>query len=254
MECKNRMTKSKSIAKAILRYLAFLSLFLSTPIAHAMIIDVSPGFAASDNGKTQTLLLQTSPQNLGNTYVAANDWQYSFAAQFFLGKSIYTWKNLQFNLGATLGYVNSIMQNGIVDQLSLPNFDNLNYRYNLESISAMGTLNILFDTHSHWQPYLTTSLGCSRNEASDYQETPRILGAVAMAPYASNSTYSFAYSLGTGLRYRMTKIFSIGLGYQFSDFGNEKLGVSPAQQTTETLSLQHFFVNEVLADFVWKLP
>ena len=223
-------------------------------MAHAaMILDFSPGAAASDNGNTQTLPLQTSPQSFSNTYDANNDWQYSFAAQLFLGKNIYTWKNLQLNPGITLGYVNTIQQSGTVDQFSLPGFDNLNYQYSLESFSAMGTLNLLFLTHSPWQPYLNGSVGCSRNDAFDYYETPRITGAIPMPSFSENATYAFAYSLGAGLRYRVTQILSLGLGYQFSDLGETKLGVSSAQQTTQTPSLQHFFTNELLIDFAWNL-
>lgn len=225
--------------------------FIST--IHAAVITLSPGIAYENNGQTQALLLQTSPQNLSNVYAGNNDWSSSFLAQLFLGKNCYIKEKINLDLGATLGFVNNIKINGVVNQFGLSNFDNLNYQYAVDSLSAMGTAKARYLLKDWLQAYVSGSLGFSNNAASYYQETPRITGVVPMLPFDDHSTNSFAYSAGVGLMYYSNAQFSVGLGYQFSDFGKASLGVSASQQTTQTPRLNHIYLNQLLFNFNWNV-
>ena len=212
----------------------------------AAVITFSPGIAFQNNAQTQQLLLETSPQNLSNQYVADHDWKQSFVAQLFLGKAYYKKEKLNLNLGATLGFVNDIKLNGVVYQFGLSDFDNLNYQYTVNSLSAMGTAKLLYSLTDRIQPYINASLGFSNNQASAYEETPRILGVVPMLPFGDHSTNSFAYSAGVGLMYLSNEQCSVGLGYQFSDLGQASLNVSAAQQTTQTPSLNPIYLHQLV--------
>ena len=117
----------------------------------------------------------------------------------------------------------------------------------------MGTVKVLYAFTQNLQPYMDASLGFSNNQASAYDETPRILGAVPMPPFGDHSTNRFAYSAGAGLMYASSTPFSVGLGYQFSDLGRTSLGVSAAQQTAQTLSMNHLYVHQVLLNFNWNI-
>jgi opacity protein-like surface antigen len=233
--------------------LTMINCLFFTCTLHAAVITLSPGIAYENNAQTQALLLQTSPQNFSNQYVANNDWKHSFLAQLFLGKAYYKKEKLSLDLGATLGFVNDIEVNGVVNQFGLSNFDNLTYQYTINSLSAMGTAKLLYLLTEHIQPYINGSLGFSNNDASFYQETPRILGAVPMLPFGDHSTNSFAYSAGAGLMYYSNEQFSVGLGYQFSDLGKASLSVSVAQQTTQTPSLNHIYLHQLLFNFNWNV-
>lgn len=242
-------------AVTYLRRMLFIminSLFFTYTL-HAAVITLSPGIAYENNAQTQSLLLQTFPQNLTNQYVANNDWKHSFFAQLFLGKTYYKKEKLNLDLGATIGFVNDIEVNGVVNQFGLSNFDNLAYEYTINSLSAMGTAKLLYLLTDHIQPYINGSLGFSNNAASFYQETPRILGAVPMLPFDDHSTNSFAYSAGAGLMYYANEQFSVGLGYQFSDLGKASLSVSASQQTSQTPSLNHIYLHQLLFNFNWNV-
>jgi len=233
-------------------FVTILSLFFINTL-HATVITLSPGIAYENNGQTQALLLQTSPQNLSNLYVADNNWKHRFLAQLFLGKDCYVQEKINLDLGVTLGFVNNIKINGVIQQFALADFDNLSYQYTINSLSAMASAKLLYLLTERLKPYLSGSLGFSNNEASYYQETPRIFGAVPMLPFDDHSTNSFAYSAGVGLMYYSSTQFAVGLGYQFSDLGNARLGVSAAQQTTQTPSLNHIYLHQLLFNFNWNV-
>jgi opacity protein-like surface antigen len=222
---------------------------------NAAVVTLSPGIAFENNGQTQSVLLETSPQKFSNHYIANHHWNQSFLAQVFVGQAyvIPMQSKLTLNLGATLGYVNDMKLNGVVQQFGLADFDNLTYRYTVNSLSAMGTAKVLYAFTQNLQPYMDASLGFSNNQASSYGETPRILGAVPMLPFGDHSTNRFAYSVGVGCMYASRTPLSVGLGYQFSDLGQASLGVSAAQQTSQTLSLNHLYVHQVLLNFSWMI-
>ena len=228
------------------------SLFFLTNEAHANIITLSPGIAYAENSGTQTLQLQNSPQDLSNQYIANNNWNSTFALQLFLGKEFLQREYTKLHLGLTLGYFDDIQQNGFVNQFALPDFDNLNYQYKIKSISAMASLKMFFTGNQQWQPYIDGGVGFSNNAASDYKETPRILGAEPMSPFGNHSRNSFAYSIGAGFMYDFHKSFSVGLGYQFVNLGKAQLGTSVAQQTTQTPSVNHVLLHQLLVNITWN--
>lgn len=221
--------------------------------ANAFVFSLSQGAAFYKLGKTQTLLLQTSPQSLGNKYVADKSERNSYMAQLFLGQDVYKQKYLKLQLGITLGDVDDIRMKGIVDQFALPEFDNLDYSYDVRSLSAMAAFKVLLFVNNPWQPYLEAGFGFSHNRASDYHETPRIFGAVPMAPFRSNSITNTAYQLGGGLGYHFSKVFSVGLGYQYSNLGQARLGTASDQQTTATLNEKPIVVQAILFNFTWNV-
>lgn len=231
--------------------LATTGLFVLTNLTHATIITISPGFGYAKSSGKQTLQLQTSPQELSNQYVANHNWNGTFAPTLFIGKE-FNQEWLKFHLGLTLGYVDNAGGEGIINQFALPDFDNLNYQYDIQSLSAMATLKLFFLASQRWQPYIDGGVGFSNNYAANYQESPRILGAEPMSPYRNHSVNSFAYSVGAGLMYNLNSAVAAGLGYQFADLGKTRLGVSDAQQTRQTPSINHLFLHQLLINITWN--
>lgn len=227
--------------------------FLSVPVMHAAVITFSPGVAYEKKASTQTVLLETSPQNLSNQYEAsAKDNTFNqFSALLFLGKDVYKKNNLNMQFGLTLGFVDDNRMSGIVQEFSLPDFDNFNYQYDVHSMTAMATLKMSLLAYDKWRPYLDGGIGIASNKAYHYQETPRIEGAVPMSPYSDHRSYNLAYSLGMGLMYHINSDLSIGPGYQFAHLGSAKLGVSASQQTLQTPTVNHLFLHQLLFNFSW---
>ncbi|MDF1759029.1 MAG: hypothetical protein P1U40_00675 [Coxiellaceae bacterium] len=244
------MKRPNLLPQPVIRY-ACLALCIKT--ANAAIITLSPGIAFENNGQTQTLLLETSPQNLSNQYVSNNNWHSTLSTQLFLGTDFFKSNQVSLRSGLTIGFSDDIEVKGIINQFALPDFDNLNFRYNVQSFSAMATLGLCFLPNQQWQPYLNGSIGFSNNHTYNYQESPRNLSAVPMNPYGARSINSFAYSFGAGIMHQFSSLFSVGIGYQFANLGQAELGISPAQQTTQTPSLKHVMLQQILLNLSWKI-
>lgn len=225
--------------------------FFCVPMLHAAVITFSPGVAYEGNNFTQTVLLETLPQNLSNQYVTNANTFNTFSAQLFLGKDAYKKNNLNVQFGLTLGFVDDNQMSGIVQEFALPEFDNFNYQYDILSMTAMATLKINFLANDRWQPYVDGGIGIASNDAYNYQETPRVEGAVPMSPYGEYRSNNLAYSLGLGLMYHVNSALSLGLGYQFSDLGSAKLGVSASQQTIQTPMVNDLFLHQLVFNISW---
>jgi opacity protein-like surface antigen len=233
--------------------LLLLGLFSSSLALANTVITFSPGLAFGKNGTTQTVQIQTTPQSLSNQYVANRDWHTAFAAGLSVGTDVYTNNRFDLQLGASLGYTSAIKQSGMVNQLASPTFDTLNYKYNVNSFTAMGDATLFYLKSKTWQPYIDVRLGYANNVTSSYQETPRITGAVPMTPFGSKGTNNFAYGLGVGLMMKLSHLFSIGVGYQFEDLGCAALGLSPGQTSTSTPRVKHIYLNEALIHLSWTI-
>ena len=211
-------------------------------------ISFSPGIAYQDSGQTQTILLDNGA-SLSNQYVANNDYTNSLVTQLFIGDDIAKRDNVTWRSGVSFSYTDNLAQNGTVNQFALPQFNNLSYRYNVQAFSVLAKLQALLTKNQTWQPYVDAGVGYANTRTYDYQESPLITGAVPMEPFAGKGENNFAYSVGAGLMVNITKVFSIGLGYEFADMGGANLGVSPAQDTTQTINLNHIYLQQLLLHF-----
>lgn len=65
----------------------------------------------------------------------------------------------------------------------------------------------VFRDNRRWAPYILAGVGAARMEASDLKVTGN--------PLANGSQVVFAYQLGTGVDFNLTKHLSLDLGYRF---------------------------------------
>jgi opacity protein-like surface antigen len=115
---------------------------------------------------------------------------------------------------------------GNVEQFSLPQFINYNYRYRMyrNTLLIVGKTDIA--SWHHFMPYVETGLGASWNTSGNYNEqaepgvTPRV--NPGFSDSASNST--FAYAVGVGLDYAIKNNLWLSVGYRYSGFGNINTG------------------------------
>lgn len=215
------------------------------------VISFSPSIVFQNNSRTQTLLLQTSPQNLSNQYVGQNDWRNNLILQAFIGKTVFTNEKVRVDAGVSGGYVSALRFSGVINQFALPAFNNFNYEFQLRSFSLMASSKIFFKKNKKWLPYISASAGAANNRLYSYSETPLIDGAVSMAPFANKTKTSFTYSIGTGVQMITNDSFTVGLGYELSDLGQAQLGPSLSQTTNETPSLKRVYLNKLQVTFNW---
>ena len=103
-----------------------------------------------------------------------------------------------------------------------------------------------------WHPYITAGVGEAFNNAYAYIETPIISSDVPMTePFSSHSTKAFTYFAGLGLDVDVGEHLRAGAGYRFLDLGQASLGMTPLQDSTNTISHSHLHANEFLAQLTF---
>jgi opacity protein-like surface antigen len=227
---------------------------LLTDISVANInVTLSPTLIFENNGRTQTVLLNPAPINYSNEYVSSKKWHNSYMTLLSFTKDVCKKNDFVFQVGPTLSYANGIGLAGHVNQFALPDFDNFNYQYSVRSFSLLASTFINYVKNDIWQPYLSFGLGVSWNRTLNYNETPRKSGVVPMSPYSSGGTNGFAYSIGAGYTLNYDFPVKLGFGYEFSDLGATKLGLSRSQTTMKTPRLRHLYLNELLLNLNWVI-
>ncbi|MFJ1268676.1 outer membrane protein [Legionella lytica] len=144
------------------------------------------------------------------------------------------------------GYWNTpLSREGDVWQFALPEFNNFHYHYKIQSSRVMAIAKLLTNYHECFHPYLSGELGAAFNRSRSYYEKPLIEEAVAMPPFSDHTQSSFAWGVGAGIDVDVWTHLRVGIGYQFADLGQAKLGLSPAEATKETLSNPNLYTHQL---------
>lgn len=211
---------------------------------HAMYFQLSTGVGIVSIGKTNDLTLNSL---ITNRYLP---YRSNKAAFLFGGGFGYQWLARHYiviSLGLAGYYLNwgGAIRGTVQPTINIaPNFDTLNYAYDLTSGVLWAENRWTFGRHI-WKPFLFLAIGSSWNNVSHYRETPTNpnSSAAAMAiPFQNNTNASFCYSAGVGLHYKDKLSFS----YRYINTGRAKLGRTPTQTTMAQLSTDnvngHFFI------------
>ena len=207
-----------------------------------MTLSLGPDFI--QQGRAQTLILYPP---FANHYTNKKSTTTAIDGGVFIGfENDMTEKTLlQFGIS---GYLDQrINPKGNVWLFASPLFETLAYQYHVRHgrVVAEGKLLLKTPQNTLWHPYLSVNLGAAFNQASDYQETPLIAGAVPTQPFVGHTSTSFTYGLGAGFDFFMTHNLRLGMGYQFADFGAVSFGPTTAAITSQTLSFPHLYTNQV---------
>lgn len=218
-----------------------------------VIIDFSPSMGLISKPATKTVLLVDNPQNLSNKYAPENYVKVYPILGLFIGKKVYSAEDFSIISGIKAEYAHALDMSGKVYQFALPGFDNFRYQYSLRSTSLAIKSKILINRNKIWKPYASVSLGGAYNKAFNYSEAALVNGAVPMNPFANGSKLTFTYSLGAGFQLNSNEKFTVGLGYEFSDLGQSKLGLSSSQTTSNNFALNHLIIHKLVANLIWDL-
>ncbi|MDR3502754.1 MAG: hypothetical protein P4L79_09245 [Legionella sp.] len=171
---------------------------------------------------------------------------YASSADLGLGGGIegHAFSFLSWQAGIS-GYWNTpLTRQGDVWQFSLPEFNNFHYHYKIQSSRIMAVAKLLTTYRERIHPYISGELGAAFNRSRSYYETPLIEEAVAMAPFSSHTQSSFSWGVGAGIDVDVWTHLRLGLGYQFADLGHAKLGLSPAEETKQTLNNSNLYTHQ----------
>ncbi|MFI4955132.1 MAG: outer membrane beta-barrel protein [Gammaproteobacteria bacterium] len=160
-----------------------------------------------------------------------------------------------FNLALRYQYLSNFNVNGLIEQYSLPRFNNYNYRLNLSSniFTVQSTLD--FYQYGPFSSYFSTGLGMGSSRLSGYKEQavagviPRISPA-----YQNNTANNFTFNLGAGIDYQINPQVWVSLGYEYTNLGtiNSNNGTG-ANWTNEFLSLGTLTTNAIILGVYYQL-
>ncbi|RUR12059.1 outer membrane protein [Legionella sp. km772] len=180
-----------------------------------------------------------------NTYTGSQDYKLSGGLGLGLGLERAATDLLFWQLGVAAHFNTSVQAQGMVWQFGLPEFENFSYRYQVQSSRLVAEGKLLGTYQQKFHPYISGELGAGFNRSSTYREISLIESQLPIAPFRNNTHASFSWGVGLGVDVDLRSNLRLGAGYQFSDLGKAQLGLSPAQETGETLSIAHLYDNQL---------
>ena len=226
--------------------LCLINLCLFNSGANAMtgskVVTLSIGPAWSDSQTTQTLLLQP---DLKKTYSSTNGSSSLIDGEIFVGLQRTLHSKIDGQLGlAVAGASNSNLSGGVWEDGN-PNFNNYVYKYNVNHghVAIKGKLLSYF--HERYQPFLSASMGVGFNHAYNFSLTPKIEEEIPAPLFQANTTTAFTYTLGLGVQTAINERWTVGVGYEFADWGQNHLTAAPGQTIGHGPSLSHLYTNEL---------
>lgn len=165
--------------------------------------------------------------------------------EFFSGINDELIAHLRTQLGLTVAMSNAIKLNGNIWDDALSQFNNYHYSYDIKHFH-IGIKNKLSKRlNQGLNSYISAGLALAYNNAKNFQNTPTISEAVTQPNFQSNTTKSLSYSFGAGLTKEVRKHWSIGVGYEFSDWGRAQLLKASGQSLASGLSISHLYANSL---------
>lgn len=136
---------------------------------------------------------------------------------------------------------------GSVQQFSLPQFENYQYEYDVQSQALFGLLKIEIYEFENLTPFISGGLGAAWNHFSDYHETANENVTPRVPPDYDNNTHSdFAFLLGIGVNYwfgvEEEEDWRVSLEYNYADLGNVSFEEGKAEITTSIVLLSVGYV------------
>jgi len=210
---------------------------------------ISGGPIWESGGQTQTFFLQPDVEK---TYAARSKSHTLAQGEVFVGVQRTLHPRLQGQLGFSVSTTSVANLAGNVWDDADPSFNNFTYAYKIRHthVALKGVL--LTDMRFFaLKPYVSASIGPGFNQAYHYSNTPTISEAVATPNFASNTSTSFTYTVGVGVRRALNTHWQAGVGYEFADWGSSQLGRALGQTMGDGLRLNHLYTNGLLFNLTW---
>lgn len=218
----------------------FLSSFVGT-------LSLGPVF--ENAGHTQTINLG---YQVDKTYTVNTNQQTLGDLELFLGLQKPLNERIQAQFGFNIsGTANTKMTGNIWDDAN-SQFNNYLYRYEIKHTALSFKTKFLADINYTVMPWLSAGLGVGFNQAHLFNNTPTIYQAIANPNFASYTTSAFTYTLGAGLQRALTQNWSMGIGYEFADWGKSQLNQNQGLTSQSVLVLDHLYTNGVLFNISYQ--
>lgn len=126
-----------------------------------------------------------------------------------------------YSAGLKMTYVSTSTVSGYIDQYSLPEFRNYNFKYDIQLFNVMATVKADLYRWKNFMPYITGGLGVTNYYTSQYTETPTGGVTPRVSPgFGAGSGNNFSYTAGVGIDYAMMQNLWVNIEYNYFSFGN----------------------------------
>lgn len=228
-------------------YAAHATSFATNPTStkfKSFVATLSAGPAWENAGQTKTFYLNP---NIKKTYAANNPNNTIASGELFLGMQRALKPQWAVDLGVAVATITNVSLAGEVWDDANSEFNNSNYTYKVQDTRIAIKGKLLKDLPLHaLKSYVSASCGLSFNNASNYQAWPIIEEELPSPNFQDHATTSFTYSIGLGFQRPINKHWQIGVGYEFTDWGNNQLSAAPGQTIGTGLALSHLYTNGLI--------
>jgi opacity protein-like surface antigen len=212
------------------------------------VVTLSGGPLWENNHQAQTVYM--SPDIL-KIYTAKNSTETLATGELFLGIQHPLNPKLQNQIGLSVATMSSAKVSGDIWDDGDSQFNNYTYQYFIKHFRVSVREKLLMDWGYTIYPWVSASVGIGFNRSYQFSSTPTISEALP-TPYFPNYTQTaFTYSLGFGFQRLLNKNWQLGIGYEFADWGKNKLAQAQGQTLSTSLSLPHFYTQTVLINITY---
>ena len=205
------------------------------------VVTLSASPSWSKGGKAQTLFLQPDVEK---TYTANKKMEALASGEAFLGWQKSLNHNILGQLGIALAASTDARLSGDQWEDADPDYNNYYYNYKINHWHLAAKAKLLAQI-SMVQPYISGSMGLGFNRAHGFDVIPRIEMETPPPPFSDKTQIAFTYTLGLGVQKAVAKNWSVGVGYEFADWGKSRLAQGPMQTVGQGLSLSHLYTHGV---------
>lgn len=222
--------------------LLFWFALLASTEANAWLATLSLGPVWGNPGETQTLYLTPT---IEKTYSANRSSQAIPEGELFLGWQHILPYALRGQLGLGIQVTGNAKFSGDIWDDADPEFNNYTYSYNARHVGVVIKGKLLLD-RGCWLPWISASIGAGFNKAYAFYNTPKIFEALPNTDFSSRNTTSFTYTLGLGVQVDLHRNWQAGVGYEFSDWGKNRLGRAYTQTLNSGPVVNHLYTNGLM--------
>lgn len=207
------------------------------------VITLSGGPAWTNPGQMQQVMLLPF---LSQLYVTQSNTQTIGSGEVALSLQHPLKQHIKGQIGLAVAAATSIPLSGEIWQDNDPDFNNFNYAYKINHAHIAIRGKLFADYSQFIQPYLSASLGLGFNQAYNYSDTPKLPEVVSEPPFQKNTNTVFVYTLDAGIQRVFYDLWTIGIGYEFADWGKSQLSGAMNQRVGSGLAVNHIYINQLL--------
>ncbi len=208
-------------------------------------LNVGAGWPTTLSG--QTIYLEP---DLAKAYTEASHTKSFFSGGIFAGLQREVRQGWLGQLGLEYATTTKVSHSGDVWEDADPTFNNYTYGYDITH-SRVSIKGLLIANQSAWfaRPYASASIGLGFNNSRNFQTQSKLYQEPIEPGFSNHSNTSFAYTLGVGVQSKVVNNCSVGLGYEFSDWGSTHLGSAQGQTINQGIAYSHLYNNAVMFNF-----